>query len=276
MKCRAIRYLQDFLSFCVFAKKKSEKELALSVYQHNSLIRRKLGNTDMQLQENKAINLSIAVPKVNGILLKPGETFSFWHLVGKVSVGAGYREGLTIAKGGASKGIGGGLCQFTNLIHWMILHTPLTITERHHHEQIDLFPDFNRQIPFGTGTSIVYNYLDYRVKNTTDITYQILVYTTDQYLCGEIRADKKQPYVYHVKAENEAFSEETDGFYRNGDIYREVIDPVTGNCIEKRLIQRNHAKVAYDTSELMAVSARLPHPSVRFADSSPQGEPFRG
>ena len=44
----------------------------------------------------------------------------------------------------------------------------ITAIEHHHHDALDLFPDYNRQIPFGTGTSIAYNYLDYRFKNTTN------------------------------------------------------------------------------------------------------------
>lgn len=41
------------------------------IKKSNSLIRRRLGNVDMQLQENKAINLSLATPKINHILIKP-------------------------------------------------------------------------------------------------------------------------------------------------------------------------------------------------------------
>lgn len=48
--------------------------------------------------------------------------------------------------------------------------------EHHHHDKVDLFPDFNRQIPFGTGTSIYYNYLDYRFRNDTQALYQLLVW----------------------------------------------------------------------------------------------------
>lgn len=204
----------------------------------------------MQLQENKAINLSLAAPKLNGVLIKPGQTFSFWHLVGNASEKRGYQEGLTITTGRPSKGVGGGMCQLTNLIHWMVLHTELTVTELHHHDQIDLFPDFNRQVPFGTGTSILYNYLDYRVKNETDITYQLLVYVTEEYLCGEIRADRNQPYAYHIKSQNEFFSREPDGIYRNGQILRDKVDPTTGNHMELQLLRKNHAKVAYDTANL--------------------------
>ncbi|WP_442871372.1 VanW family protein [Anaerotignum sp. MB30-C6] len=49
---------------------------------------------------------------------------------------------------------------------------------------MDLFPDFDRQVPFGIGTSIAYNYLDYRFKNNTTNTFQIFVYTSQKYLCG--------------------------------------------------------------------------------------------
>ncbi|HOP11230.1 MAG TPA: VanW family protein [Oscillospiraceae bacterium] len=204
----------------------------------------------MQLQENKAVNLSLAAPKLSGILIKPGQTFSFWLLVGSASAKRGYKEGLTITAGRATKGIGGGMCQLTNLIHWMVLHTDLTVTELHHHDRFDLFPDFNRQVPFGTGTSILYNYLDYQVKNETDITYQLIIYTTDEYLCGEIKADRNQPYVYHIKSQNEFFSKEPDGVYRNGEILRVKVDPVTGNHIETKILRKNHAKVAYDTANL--------------------------
>ena len=249
-KCIFARHFQNILSPETFAKMKSPTALPVKIYSHTSLMRRKLGNVDMELQENKVFNLSLAVPLVNSILIRPGETFSFWKLVGNTSLGKGYKTGLTIEMGRACKDIGGGMCQFTNLIHWMVLHSPLTVIERHHHEQVDLFPDFNRQVPFGIGTSIVYNYLDYQFKNNTPNTYQIFVYTSEKYLCGELRADRNQPYSYHVYIDDEFFSKEKDGVYRNGKIFRETIDTNTGNCIEKSLLQNNHAKVAYDTTHL--------------------------
>ncbi len=252
-KCILVRKIQDLFSNNQFAKEKTDEKLPVCIYKHNSLIRRKLGNVDMRLQENKAVNLSIASLKINGIIIKPGETFSLWRLVGKCSERKGYKEGLTISSDKTSSGIGGGLCQLSNLIHWMILHSDMQITEHHHHDQLDLFPDFKRAVPFGTGTSIMYNYLDYRFKNTTDLTYQLIIYTTDEYLCGELRANGKQNYKYHIQAENTFFSKENEGVYRNGEVYREKIDCVTGKHVVKELIRENHAKVCYDTDGLELV-----------------------
>lgn len=250
LKCRTVRNIQDLFAEDNFSKVRQEELLPVVIYKHNSLIRRKLGNTQMDLQENKAVNLSLSAPKVNGILIRPGETFSFWKLVGNVTTSKGYKEGVTITKGQAVAGVGGGLCQFTNLIHWMVLHTPLTIVEHHHHDQIDLFPDFNRQVPFGTGTSILYNYLDYRFKNESNITYQLVTYVTDTHLCGELRATEKLSVKYHIASENEHFVRVDDTVYRRGQVYRTCIDKITGNEISRELIRDNNARVLYDTSHL--------------------------
>ena len=137
-KCRLQRHIQDLFSRQVFASKKSDRLLPVVIYRHKSLIRRRLGNVHMDLQENKAVNLSLAAPKVTGILIRPGETFSFWHLVGSLSARKGYLKGLAISNGQPKAGTGGGMCQFTNLIHWMVLHTPLKIVEHHHHDGMDL------------------------------------------------------------------------------------------------------------------------------------------
>lgn len=249
-KGRALRKGRDLLSAVRFARTKEPEPLPVCVIRHNSLIRRRLGQVDMGLQENKAVNLALAAPCVNGILIRPGETFSFWRLVGKTSEKRGFKEGLTISAGRTGQGVGGGMCQFTNLIHWMVLHTPLTIVEHHHHDGMDLFPDFNRQIPFGTGTSICYNYLDYRFRNDTGATYQLLVRVDGEYLRGELRSDRPQALKYHIRAEKEGFVREDGTVYRVGQVWREAIDPATGNRVERTLLRENHARVMYETEGL--------------------------
>ena len=240
------RHLSDFFRGVKIAKELSSDKLPVLIYEHNSLIRRRLGDVDMQLQENKAVNLRLASAHIDGVLIRPGETFSLWTLVGRTTARKGYKEGLTISRNKTGKGIGGGLCQLSNLIHWMVLHTDLTIVEHHHHDRVDLFPDFNRQIPFGTGTSVSYNYLDYRFKNNTSNVYQLFVHVDGEYLRGEMRASEKQSNSYHIHAEGEFFAREEDGnIYRNGTVVRDTIDKQTGNVIEQKTIRVNHAKVMY-------------------------------
>ena len=248
------RHLRDFCQKTHFAKEqREENSLPVIIYRHNSLIRRRLGNVNMQLQENKAVNLALAVKHIDGLLIHPGETFSVWKCIGRTTESKGYKEGLTITHGKPATGIGGGMCQLSNLIHWMVLHSELTITEHHHHDALDLFPDHGHQIPFGTGTSISYNYIDYRVKNNTSNTYQLRLWVDDEYLCGELRAEEPLQYTYHIHAEDEYFSEEDGVVYRNGKVYRDTIDRNTGECIEHQLIRTNHARVMYECPPSMVI-----------------------
>lgn len=245
-KCCVMRHLRDLFSKDHFCRLRSEKQLPVVIYKHKSLIRRQLGEVDMTLQENKAINLALAAPKISGVLIRPGDVFSLWHLVGRTSARKGYREGLMIRHGKPDKGIGGGLCQLSNLIHWIVLHTPFEIVEHHHHDGIDLFPDFGRQVPFGVGTSISCNYLDYRFKNNTEQSFQLIVFTDDKYLNAELRSEQPLDVKYHIQSRNEHFVKENGIYFRCGEVWRECVDKSTGRVLGSQLIKSNHARVMYD------------------------------
>lgn len=206
---------------------------------------RSLTGVDMQLQRNKTHNLALAGQKIDGILIKPKETFSFWRIVGRVTARQGYLPGLTIASGQLGQDVGGGLCQLANMIHWLVLHSPLTITEHHHHSDA-VFPDENRRVPFGTGTSIFYNNVDYRFTNHTNQTLQLRIWLDDTDLCGELRGEQNFAYRYRLVEEEHYFSKEEDGFYRNSKVYRLCFNRDTGKQAEKQLLLLNHSKVLYN------------------------------
>lgn len=83
--------------------------VAQVVIQHHTPLIRKLKDVDMWLQHNKINNLRIAVNKINSIVIKQGETFSYWRLIGKPTRRKGYLEGMVLFYGGYHPGIGGGL-----------------------------------------------------------------------------------------------------------------------------------------------------------------------
>ena len=246
-ECRK-RDIQDFVKGNKFAKEKNKENMKFIWKGHTSVIKRKLEGVDMKLQENKATNLKIAGSKVDGIIVKPGETFSFWNLVGDATKRKGYVEGLAIANQKPKVKVGGGLCQLANLIHYMVLHTPLEVVELHHHTDA-LFPDSGRRVPFGTGTSIVYKSLDYRFKNTTEYPIQIRIWQDDTMLYGEIRSEKELDNKYKLEEEGHHYAKDEEGiFYRNSEIYRIITDRKTKKELKKELILKNHSKVMYDYS----------------------------
>lgn len=238
--------LIDFFHGRKFAKKRSKENLEYIWKGDTKLLLRKLHGVDMQLQVNKVTNLKLASKKIDGLIINPGEEFSFWNTVGNATKRKGYLEGLVISNRQMKKGVGGGLCQMANMIHWLVLHTPLEVTELHHHSDA-LFPDEKRRVPFGTGTSISYKALDYRFKNTTDHPVQIRVWLDDTFLYGEIRSTVPLNEKYKIVEEDNHYAKDEDGvFYRNSKVYRIIIDKNTNQEIRKELILNNHSEVMYD------------------------------
>ena len=241
------RNIKELFTRDNIAKTVQSEALPCIVKGHTSILVRKLHGVDIRLQENKVTNIELACKKINGMIVRPGETFSYWKTVGEAKAKDGYKEGLVISNGKFASDIGGGLCQMANMIHWLVLNSPLTVTELHHHSDA-LFPDERRRVPFGTGTSVLYNNLDYRFKNTTDQVVQILVWCEGGELCGELRSERPFPNRYKIVEENHHFGMENGKYYRISQVYRFVIDKESGEQIAKELILDNHSEVMYDYS----------------------------
>ncbi len=239
------RYMDWYSGSTKFSKTISAEKLPFRIKKHQSVLIRKLGVSDVQLQINKVMNLKIACRKINGILIKPGETFSFCKCVGYPSKYKGYLVGMELSFGRIRTGTGGGLCQIANLLHWLVMHSPLSVTERHHHS-FDPFPDEGRILPFGSGATIFYNYRDYQVTNNTKYTFQFNLWFSEKCLEGDIRIDKELDYSFHVYEKDHAFLNINGNYYRKNEIWREKIDKFrSGTVLHSEFMTKNFAKVMY-------------------------------
>jgi len=223
----------------------SNKQLSHKCYTHKTPLYRKLKNVDMYLQTNKVINLNIAVAKINRVTLRPGETFSYWRMIGKPTKRKGYAEGMILKSGIVTTGTGGGLCQLSNLIFWLTIHTPLDIIERHRHGY-DVFPDSNRTLPFGSGATCFYNYGDLVVQNNTAQTFQLVLDVGDEYLKGSWYSDTEPAHSYSVyEKEHVMQSEFWGGYTRHNVLHRKKYDRISGNLVDDEYVIENHAIMMY-------------------------------
>lgn len=239
------RHIKDFFSNEKFAKQIQSEILPNVVSTCSSNLIKRAPGVELRLQENKAVNIELACKKLNGLIIKPNEIFSFWRTVGKPTKKKGYKDGRVIIKNKLIPGLGGGLCNLGNTIHRMILHSPLEVTEFHQHSDA-LAPDEGKRVPFSAGTSISYNYIDYRFKNVTDQNFQLLLWCENEKLYGELRSETEIPYTYRLIEEGHHFQKEGDKYFRVSKIYREILDRATGNILAKELILDNHSEVMYD------------------------------
>ena len=241
------RHVQDFLSKEKFAKTRQEEKLEYVVSEYSSTMIKEEKGIDPKTQESKAVNIKLASSKITGIIIKPGEIFSFWKMVGTVNKRKGYQEGRVIKQNKLITGTGGGLCNLANTINNLILHSPLQIVEFHKHSDA-LASDIGHRVPMANGTSVSYNYIDYRFKNNTDRNLQILLWCDDKVSYGELRSEKEFPCRYDLVEENHHFEKEDDRYYRVSKIYKNTIEKATDKIIDKELIWDNHSLVMFDYS----------------------------
>ena len=229
--------------FC-WAKERRLEPLPCLQTEHATPLRRNLRGDQMVWQENKIINLKLAVRRLNGIVIRPGETFSYWKLIGKPSARKGYREGMVLFLGQIGGDIGGGLCQLSNLIFWMTLHTPLTVVERYRHSH-DVFPDARRTQPFGSGATCAYPHRDLMIRNDTDQPFQLCLQVGETHLRGEWRALRPPELQYQIVEKDPCITQASwGGYIRHNELYRNVWD-AEGAFLEEQFLFSNDAIMMY-------------------------------
>ena len=227
-----------------WAKERRQDSLPYLQASHETPLLRHLRGEDMELQRNKVVNLRLAVEKLDGVLLRPGETLSYWRLIGKPSARRGYLPGMVLFLGCIGSDVGGGLCQLSNLIFWMTLHTDLTVVERYRHSH-DVFPDAHRSQPFGTGATCAYPHRDLMIRNDTRETYQLRLRVGEENLEGEWLATAPPLHRFEIQERDARMDQAAwGGYVRHNAIWRRVFDR-DGRFLEDQPLFTNDAIMMY-------------------------------
>lgn len=241
---RSLRYLKWLDITKKYSKIHSDVFLPYLCCEHRTPLLRKFKGVDMYLQYNKITNLKIAVKKVNKVIIKPGEVFSYWKLIGKPTKRKGYVPGMVLTLGTFETAIGGGLCQLSNLIYYLTIHTPLTVIERHRHG-FDVFPDSNRTQAFGSGATCFYNYMDLCIRNDTDKSFQLNIKLSKDELIGYFTSDFESDEKYEVYETDHRFQSEYWGGYTRHNTLRRKVLSLDGQTIRDEFLVENHAIMMY-------------------------------
>ncbi|MBU2600947.1 MAG: VanW family protein [Actinobacteria bacterium] len=215
-----------------------------AVARHATPLIRTLPGLDLRLQRNKVVNLRLAVSRLDGLVIEPGRRLSFWRQVGKPTYRRGFLDGMVLDHGRVAAGVGGGLCQLTNLAYWMTLHTPLTVTERWRHSY-DVFPDADRTQPFGSGATCAWPALDLQIENRTQFPWRLGLCVTATHLEGGWTC--AEPFLgrYEVYEGEHRFSQGGPGTYlRHNVLCRREFD-ACGTLVTDVMVAENHALLMY-------------------------------
>jgi len=133
-------------------------------------------------------NVKLALKKIDGVVVMPGETFSYNKTLGKRTAEAGYDYAAGYAGGKVVPMLGGGICQVSSTLYTAVLYANLDIVERYNHMFLTSY------IGAGKDATVVYGSLDFRFKNTRK--YPIRIKATSNGGVAEVK-------IYGIKEEVE-------------------------------------------------------------------------
>lgn len=175
-----------------YADRKTAARLSTECARISSLLINERTGYDISFQYNKVHNLQLASRPINGLLIFPGQTFSFWHCVRRADKATPYKDGLVVMNGKVTSAKGGGLCQLSTMLYRLLSQTELTEIERHGHtgerlapapDEVDVLPD--------TDATVSEGWLDLKFKNETPHTYQIEIAFDGTHMHGVAYSDEE-------------------------------------------------------------------------------------
>ncbi|HZP96531.1 MAG TPA: VanW family protein [Candidatus Limnocylindria bacterium] len=118
--------------------------------------------TSFPVSPSRHANIATGASQFDGVVIVPGQTFSFWTLLGPVTPERGYAyAGAIIENRSDESVIGGGLCQVSTTIFNAVSRLGYDIVERHEHGYLI------ERYPLGLDAAVFDPGLDFRWKNDT-------------------------------------------------------------------------------------------------------------
>ncbi|MDR0839317.1 MAG: VanW family protein [Oscillospiraceae bacterium] len=116
---------------------------------------------------NRLNNITLAAAAIAGLVLNPGEEFSYNGTVGERTTAKGYLSAGAYSGGKTVQEIGGGICQVSSTIYDCVLHADLKVTARRNHQFIVTY------LPLGNDATVNWGTTDFKFQNSSDYPLRI-------------------------------------------------------------------------------------------------------
>lgn len=173
---------------------------------------------------NRNTNLRLACQAIHGLVLQPGEEFSFNRVVGERTSERGYRSAPAYADGETVSELGGGVCQVSSTLYYCVLLADLEVLERQNHSYISSY------IEKGMDATVSWDGPDFRFRNSTSypirIEAEVFGGNVSVRLIGKDEKDYYIKMVYDVagylkeETEYKEFPHDNEEGYTDGDVIR--------------------------------------------------------
>lgn len=135
--------------------------------------------------KGRTTNVKLAAQKINGVILNPGEVFSFNNTVGKRTAEAGFENATIYTSNGMEDGLGGGICQVSSTLYNATLYADLETVERRNHKYKVTY------VKLGTDATVAWGSIDFRFKNSRNYPVKIEATVSGNSLTVAIKGTKE-------------------------------------------------------------------------------------
>jgi len=118
--------------------------------------------------KGRTTNVLLATDFCNGVLLMPGEVFSYNDTVGPRTYERGFKDATIYVGNSAEDGVGGGICQVTSTIYYAALRADLKIVERYAHSREVTY------VPKGEDATVAWGSKDFKFENNTGFPMKVV------------------------------------------------------------------------------------------------------
>ena len=125
-------------------------------------------------------NVELAAAEIDGLVLLPGEVFSFNGAVGQRTRDKGYGEAIAYVNGESVPQVGGGVCQMSSTIYYACLYADLEIVYRTCHLYISSY------VPYGMDATVSWPSPDFKFRNSTEYPIKLHTWREGQTIFCEI------------------------------------------------------------------------------------------
>jgi len=113
-------------------------------------------------------NVTQAANRINGIILNPGDIFSYNSAVGPRTPAAGFSVATVYTKDGLVEELGGGICQVSSTLYNAVLYADLKVVERRNHSYTVTY------VKNGLDATVAYGFIDFKFQNTLSSPIKIV------------------------------------------------------------------------------------------------------
>ena len=194
---------------------------------------------------NRTENLRLACKAIDGVILEPGDEFSYNETLGQRTADKGYKPAPAYSGDVLVDSLGGGICQVSSTLYWSTMKADLEITDRINHG----FPP--TYMPIGLDATVSWGGPDFKFRNNSEYPVQIHAETTDELVIVEIWGTDDRDY--YVEIEYEASYSDPQTVYQEYSADSGYYDgQILQSGITKHYAKTYRCKYSKETNELLS------------------------